>query len=427
MGDHSARTRLFVLAVILAQTLGHFAYMGLWRHLTAPDFDVNDFKAYYTAALAVRTGQADSFLYSDPSRLNLGLLPAQPWVDFAVSHGIPHPSAYIYPPFFAILLAPLTLMAYHEANLAWFALNAALMAGSVALLVRLAVGRLGRFEAVPAAAVAFVSLNFYPTIRAMQCGQAGFVLLFLIAAALAALLKGRDATAGFCLALASAIKLTPIVLIVWLAWAGRRRAAAWAAGFLAGFASISILIAGWANHVLYVTGFLPSLSRGAATYANQSINGFLNRLLTEQSMTVFDFSNEPVTVWILTRLAAAALMIAAFAVTRPWAGPETRRLELGYGLVVLTTLLVSPISWEHHYILALLPLALMIGEAARAGSLRTIGVLSVAYVAMAVDIFELIRRDLPRGSRPAMSYVLCGGLLLWLLTARAAARRVAAA
>ena len=189
-------THLFILAVILIHTAGHFAYMGVWRNLTAPDFDVNDFKAYYTAATAVREGRAQTYLYSDPARLNLGLLPDQPWVDYAVSHGIPHPSAYIYPPFFAIILAPLTLLPYHAANLVWFAFNTVLLAGSIALLVGLARDRLVRFEPVPMAVVIFVSLNFFPTIRALQCGQAGFVLLFLTAAALAAMTSGRERLCG---------------------------------------------------------------------------------------------------------------------------------------------------------------------------------------------------------------------------------------
>ena len=84
------------------------------------------------------------------------------------------------------------------------------------------------------------------------------------------------------MATAAAIKLTPVILILWMLWAGRRRAAAWAAGLAAGFTLLSAMVAGWGNLVLYVTGFLPSLSRGAATYANQSFNGFLNRLLTDE-------------------------------------------------------------------------------------------------------------------------------------------------
>ena len=419
VGDLSA-THLFILAVILIHSAGHFAYMGVWRHLAAPDFDVNDFKAYYTAATAVREGQAETFLYSDPARLNLGLLPDQPWVEYAVSHGIPHPSAYIYPPFFAILLAPLTLLPYHAANLVWFTTNTFLLAASIALLVGLARGRLDRFEPVPLAAVIFVSLNFFPTIRALQCGQAGFVLLFLTAGALAALAKGHDRICGLCLALAAAIKLTPLLLIAYLAWVGRRRAASWAMAFLAGFALVSVAVAGWANHVLYLTGFMPSLSRGAATYANQSLNGFFNRLLTDQSMSVFDFSSEPTSVRFLTRGAAALMLVAAFLITRARKSGmgDERRVTLGYGLVVLTMLLVSPISWEHHYVLALVPLALMIGEVAVRGSRIALGALTCAYLAMALDIFPLIRRELPFGSRPAMSYLLYGGLLLWLLTAR---------
>jgi len=421
---------LYVLAIILIHTLGHFAYMGLWRHVTAPDFDVNDFKAYYTAGLAVRTGQAATWLYSDPERLNLGLLPDQPWVRFAVDAGIPHPSAYIYPPFLAVVVSPLTLLPYHAANLAWFALNTLLLAASLILLARLATrGAPDDTSRMLQMVIAvFVCLNFFPTLRAMRCGQIGFVLLFLCTAALAlitreAIRPGDDRLAGLCLALAAAIKLTPVVLILFLAWAGRRRAAAWGAGLFGALTALSIAIAGWGNMVLYVTGFLPHLSRGAATYANQSINGFLNRLLTEESMSVFDFSSEPRSVWLLTRLGAVALLVAAFVLARPGGRRAPgRRLALGYGLVVLTSLLISPISWEHHYVLALIPLSLMIAETASAPTWGAVAMISVAYTAMAVDAFELVRTRLPRGSRPAMSYVLYGGVLLWWMIASALSR-----
>ncbi len=420
---------LYVLAVILIHSLGQFAYMGLWRHVTAPDFDVNDFKAYYTAALAVRTGEAGSFLYSDPERLNLGLLPEQPWVRFAVDAGVPHPSAYIYPPFLAVVLAPLTVLPYHAANLAWFALNTVLLGASVVMLVRLATRGADDDTSRLLQAVVAVSvcLDFFPTLRAMRCGQIGFVLLFLCTAALVLLTREAsptaDVLAGTCLAVAAAIKLTPVVLILYLAWAGKRRAAAWGAGLFGALTAGSIAVAGWGNMVLYVTRFLPSLARGAATYANQSINGFLNRMFTGESMAVFDFSSEPYIVWLLTRLTAVALLAAAFLLARPGARPAgSRRLALGYGLVVLTSLLVAPISWEHHYVLALIPLSLMIAETAMAPDWSRIALLSLAYVAMAVDAFELLRTRLPRGSRPAMSYVLYGGLLLWWMLASALAR-----
>ena len=236
--------------------------------------------------------------------------------------------------------------------------------------------------------------------------------------------------AGLCLALASAIKLTPILLIVWLVWAGRKRAAMWGGGLLAALTLGSIAVAGWANFALYVTGFLPVLSRGAATYANQSINGLLNRLLTDQSLTVFGFSDEPPSVWLLTRAAAVLLVGLSFWLTRRPAHDlpvrdavaDTRRLAMGYALIVLTSLLVSPISWEHHYVVALVPLSVMVLVMSR-NDLVAVGLLSLAYVAMAVDAFDPVRKNLPRGSRLAISYVLFGGLLLWGLIAAELSRR----
>ncbi len=187
--------------MVLVHTAGTFFYMSVWRTVLAPDFDVNDFKAYYTGALALVEDRPD-LLYPDAATLNLGVLPDQEWVRFAVERGVPHPSGYIYPPFLAVVLEPLTALSYHRANQAWFVLNGILLAASIALL---ATWRPGSFDPIAAGSVLFVSLNFYPTYRALQCGQVSLLIFAMVAAAFWLLRRGRDGAAGALVGLAAAI------------------------------------------------------------------------------------------------------------------------------------------------------------------------------------------------------------------------------
>ncbi|HZE88120.1 MAG TPA: glycosyltransferase family 87 protein [Verrucomicrobiae bacterium] len=411
---HRPGAARILLIVILVHTAGVFAYSTLWRGLFAADFDVNDFKAYAAGATALAAGRPD-MLYPDPATLNLGVLPDQPWVKFAMDHGIPHPSAYIYPPFLAVVLRPLAALPYHRANQVWFLLNAALFAASVGLLVT---WRRGAVAPEAAGAIAFASMNFYPTFRALQCGQVGMILLFLTAAALWSLERERDGLAGTAIAIAAAIKLTPAILIAFFFLAGRHRAGR--ASLVAGTAcaAVSIAGAGFDNHVVFLRDFLPTLSRGAATFANQSLTGFLARLATGATMNAYEFLEGPPWLGAASRASSAAVLLASLALGARAA--RRGRTAEGLSLVVLGSLLASPISWEHHFIAALVPIAVLLVLATESGTVPgwRAGALLAGYALIAVNGYDLVRRYFPyRLGRLAISQAFFGGGALWLLLA----------
>ncbi|MBI3449469.1 MAG: DUF2029 domain-containing protein [Acidobacteria bacterium] len=412
--DLQSNPARILLIVVLVHTAGVFAYSTLWRGFFAPDFDVNDFKAYAAGATALASGRPD-MLYPDPSTLNLGVLPDQPWVKFAMDRGIPHPSAYIYPPFLAVVLRPLAALPYHRANQIWFLGNAALFAASVGLLVT---WRRGAVAPELAAAIAFASMNFYPTFRALQCGQVGMILLFLTAAALWSLERGRDGLAGTAVAVAAAIKLTPAILIAFFFLAGRRRAGMAALVGGAVCAGVSVAGAGFGNQVVFLRDFLPALSRGAATFANQSLTGFLARLATGATMNAYEFLEGPAWLSAVSRALSAGVLLASLGLGARTA--RKGRAAEGMSLVVLGSLLASPISWEHHFVAALVPIAVLLSLAI--GSAETpgwrAGALLAGYALIAVNGYDLIRRFFPyRLGRLAISQAFLGGAALWVLLA----------
>jgi len=409
--------RAVLLMVLLVHTAGTFFYMTLWRTALAPDFDVNDFKAYYTGALALREGRPD-LLYPDPSTLNLGVLPDQEWVRYAVERGIPHPSGYIYPPFLAVVMEPLTLLPYHGANQAWFVLNGIFFASGVGLLLG---WRPGPIDPIAAAGVIFVSLNFYPTYRAFQCGQVSLLIFALASASLWLLSRGRDGAAGALVGIAAAIKLTPVVLVVYFLAARRYRAAVGAVAAVAASLVFSVAGAGVENHLRFVSGILPALSRGAATFANQSLPGFLARVGMGTTMNVFQFVDEPRWLWFLARAGSGTVLLGSILLARRLAvrGGE-EGVAAGFALVITGSLIASPISWEHHWVQALVPLAVLIAFAVRQErlSLSWSAALACGYVLIATNAYDLIRHHFPYGAgRLAISYALYGGFLLWSLLA----------
>lgn len=402
---------------VLVQAAGAFAYLTLWRTVFAPDFDVNDFKAYYAGALALGEGRPD-LLYPEASTLNLGLLPDQPWTRFAVERGVPYPSGYIYPPFLAVTLRPLTALPYHRANQAWFLANVLLFAAASAALVTWRPGGAG---AAAGCGILFLALAFHPVYRAFATGQVSLLMLFLLAGALWCLTRKHDATAGSLVGLAAAVKLTPAILVVFFLAAKRYRAAA--ASVAAGVAAliVSVAGAGWENHLRFVREMLPALSRGAATFANQSLGGFMARLGMDVTMNAFEFVDEPAWLRVAERAASAAVLASAL-----WLGARLAARGAaaeGYGLVVIASLIASPISWEHHYVLALIPAAVLLTRMSEPGRLASAEALVavVACALMAANAYDLIRNHLAYApARLAISYALYGAALMALVIGRRA-------
>ena len=90
------------------------------------------------------------------------------------------------------------------------------------------------------------------------------------------------------------------------------------------------------------------------------------------------------------------------------------------GLVLLASLLASPISWEHHFVMALIPIAVLLTVTCRADrpEWRRVSVLASGYVLLATNAYDLIRQSFPYlAGRIAISYAFFGAICLWLLLA----------
>lgn len=89
--------------------------------------------------------------------------------------------------------------------------------------------------------------------------------------------------------------------------------------------------------------------------ANQSLQGLVARLLGEPS---------PGLAWILPAVAVAA--------TGLWLACRVRRERWGVLLTALTALLVSPISWSHHWVWCVPLIAVLLAEGRRGWAAVTV-------------------------------------------------------
>jgi len=246
--------------------------------------------------------------------------------------------AYIYPPSFALLIAPLGLLPEGAAAAVWVALQQAALA--VAIVVVLRWLRPTRWAVV---GLLVATLSFYPLWVDVVQGQANLLVLLLVTVGILGVLRGRAAF-GTPIGVAAALKLTPLILVVWLLLDRRFRAAAFVLG---GFTILTLAgaLLRLQDTVAYFGQVLPALASGTAFYANQSLAGVLDRTLSANPYT------QP---WISLPW-VSLLLIAAEVILVSWWWWQTRRHSApsrGVAFLPLVPLL-SSVTWTHHLVIVL--------------------------------------------------------------------------
>ncbi|WP_426902284.1 glycosyltransferase 87 family protein [Streptomyces sp. BH106] len=234
-----------------------------------------------------------------------------------------------YPPFAALLFVPAAVVPLS-------ALKGAFLLGNIALvvvLVRLSCRFAGpRVSWAGVCGVAALALWLEPVFQTVLFGQINLALACLI---LWDLTRPPGASGkGLALGIATGIKLTPAVFIVYLFLAGRRREAAHAVAGFVGTVAVGALVLPYASGEFWTRRLYETGRVGKAWIVdNQSLQGLVARVLHDA---------EPGLLWAVPALVVA---VAGLYAART-AGTPAR----GVVLAALTALLVSPISWSHHWV-----------------------------------------------------------------------------
>ncbi|MBS2531907.1 DUF2029 domain-containing protein [Catenulispora sp. NF23] len=268
-------------------------------------------------------------------------------VHIGTAGGNPLPATY--PPFAAMLFAAISWIPVGVLKVLVTAANVVLLGTVVHLAAKLIGGWLDRPTFAERwaliAAIAGLALWFEPVWTTLRYGQINLALCALILFDLTRPPTGRWPR-GLGIGLATGIKLTPGVFILWFLLAGRRRetvvSAASALGTMAvGFAVLPHASVKFWLHEMWDT------SKVGKTYItdNQSLSGMIARV------THID---DPKALW-----AVAAVIVLAAGL---WAAVRNSRRgddALGALACAVTGLLISPISWSHHWVWAV-PVAMLL-------------------------------------------------------------------
>lgn len=295
-------------AVVLA---GAVAFGALVLAASAADGTLGfDYKAY---DLAVDNLLAGRTMY-DPTATETGAF-----------------GLFFYPPPFALLVLPFTLLPLDTGVLAFTVL---LVAASVAAIWLLPVS--GRTRLV----VGLLAALSWPLVYAIKLGQVGPLLLLTFALGWRWL--DRPWGLGLSAALGTAIKLQPALVIGWAWLAGRRRAAVIGAAAFLALAAVATLVAG-PRSWLEEADLLGRVSKPVLTPHAFGVGRLLYEAGVPEGLATAAH-------WLNLAL---VVLVTAFATLRA-------SHVASYLAVVVASQFVSPVLWDHYALVLLLPAAWLI-------------------------------------------------------------------
>lgn len=370
------RTRVAVVAAVTA--LAALAFWWLFRNQHLFDLKI------YIAAEKWWLGGHDLYGYAQPDELQGSL-------------------SFTYPPFAALLLAPLGLLPAP----AGYALMTLGTLACVALTTWWLTARFPIHWYAFGIALPLV-LVIEPIRTTLSFGQINMLLVALILADLLVALPKARKWAGVGIGLAAAIKLTPALFIVYLFLSRRTRAALTATATAAGTTLLAALIAPNATRDFWLSALWDTSRVGRTDYtANQSLNGMLSRLFAPEK--------PPATLWIGLAL--------AFAVVGLWRATMAARAGdeiTGLALTGLTAGLISPITWVHHlYWFVPAIVALVLAARAASNPRRTWLILcaAVAYAICVAGVDTLTDWGVEQRPTPSLSEFLLRNAFVLLAAA----------
>ena len=362
-----------------------------WRLLGNPEYRI-DIDVYRMGGRAWLDGQP---LYAD------GVL-------FGTEAGLDLP--FTYPPLAAVVFAPFAMVSLPVASAAITVTTLLLLVVSMWIVLT----TLGVAERWPAAAmttrsawarrcwlaaaiVAFAALLLEPVKSNFEFGQINVVLMTLVIADCVP--RKTPWPRGLLLGVAMALKLTPAIFLLYFLLRRDTRALLTAA-VSAVCATLAGMALAWRDSLQYWTETVHDTDRiGTVTFnTNQNIAGALARLGVSEGPRYV--------LWMLSCFAVLALTV--------WAARRVLKADqpvLALVCVALFGLVVSPVSWSHHWVWAL-PAVLVGGVIAyRQRNVALAAVSAIGVVVMMGIPYVLLPEH--QESDAAVWRQLVGGPYLW--------------
>jgi hypothetical protein len=332
----SLNTVLLLLLPLLALRIG--------LHLSTPELPAGyDARAYLGATHAIRAGESPFDHHAISAAHPAGGW--QPWP--GVGTFVPYTPFYLYPPFLALGMLPLTFISYTKAMAAWLL---AVVAASLLLipLLRFWVG--WRLAAVGV-------LGCVHIWESAWLGQINAFIALSLALALYSYAHNQKALSGIWLALGMLLKVTPVLGLLVLAARRTWQAIGAAALVVLGVVALSRAFVPFSA---WYEGFLAASGERWGIPGVISWTGKLHYWFGDPGL-------------LLGMLLAGGLLLLTLA-----RAPAVSPL-FALAAAALLPLLVAHIAWAHHTVMALPALAVLYSQSMRGAWLAVITWLAIAF------------------------------------------------
>ena len=275
----------------------------------------------------------------------------------------PHPAPY--PPFNAVLFTPLLAFNYLNAIYVWYIFELLSLAAIACILTILWKGRLSGIIAI---IIFFIILAWYPVMADLAVGQLSILLTLLILTALLALKKGYRISAGVLIGFSLAIKMITWPLIIYFALKKDWKVVISSVTTAIGLNLIALIVMGSGPFFEYYLNVSTQVMNFyQAESANFSIWSIGYRLFTGTGSPVFAYSLKAPPLLDMPEIApifSSILAIACLLVGLILA-VKSKDSYIGFAIMVCTIVAVSPIVWDHYFVILLICMAILIRILAR--------------------------------------------------------------
>ncbi|GAA0952035.1 hypothetical protein Vau01_004520 [Virgisporangium aurantiacum] len=281
---------------------------------------------------------------------------------------------FTYPPFAALTMLPMAYVGWHVAIVISLLLTVGAALAVIYWLVEPMARRNGWSPWFVLGIAAALAVAFEPMRETFLFGQVNAILLVLVAADVLFLVRYNRSVAGVGIGLATAIKLTPGIFIIYLVITKRFRAAAVASGTMMAATVLAGAVAPDASRIFWTDALWNTSRVGENSFvSNQSLNGVVHRWDSVQPSTA---------TWGLLVLATLAVWA--------WRSRQAARRgdeAMGLALTGIVGVLISPITWVHHLVWVLPAMILLVDRGLVKGLSKRrrnwlLGLAAVTYAVM---------------------------------------------
>lgn len=245
---------------------------------------------------------------------------------------------FTYPPFAALLFWPFAQISVRVGQVVWLVINLVALVALTAVSIRAVRPDWPRRRIWGVALIAlFPVLRFSPDILTLDYGQVNFVVALLVVADLTSVLRlgSRTLPRGVLLGIAAAVKLTPLIFIPFLVLTRQFRAAATALGSFLVCSAVAFAVSPHSS-TFYWSRKIFERAASLIYISDQNLHSALQRMISA-----------PPAPMLVDGL--SLLFIVAGLAVATWAYRSSSPI-LGILLCATTGLIVSPVSWAHHYV-----------------------------------------------------------------------------